>query len=60
MLHIGIVIDYNAQAFYNAIRELKGNAALRIQMGRNARALYEEKYRWSIMKERLIKAYEKL
>ena len=58
--NIGIVIDYNVQAFYNAIRELKGNAALRIQMGRNARALYEEKYRWSVMKERLIKAYEKL
>lgn len=57
---IGIVIDYNASAFYNAIRELKENKELREKMGRNARALYEDKYRWSIMKERLIQAYAKL
>ena len=56
----GIVIDYSAPAFYNAIRELKGNKALRERMGKNARALYEEKYRWSIMKDRLIRAYAKL
>ncbi len=57
---IGIVIDYNAAEFYKAVRELKGNEALREEMGRNARTLYEEKYRWSIMKERLIRAYANL
>ena len=58
--NIGIVIDYNAPAFYNAIRELKDQPALRESMGRNARDLYDEKYRWSIMKERLIQAYARL
>ena len=57
---IGKVIDYDAPAFYNAIREIKENKDLRERMGRNARALYEDKYRWSIMKERLLQAYEKL
>lgn len=58
--NIGIVIDYNATAFYNAIRELKDNPDLRETMGRNARTLYEDKYRWSIMRERLIRAYANL
>ena len=58
--NIGIVIDYNAPEFYNAIRELKDHKTLRESMGRNARALYEEKYRWSIMKERLTEAYANL
>lgn len=58
--NIGIVIDYNAKAFYDAIRELKRNQPLREKMGLNARTLYEKKYRWSIMKERLISAYANL
>ena len=57
---IGIVIDYDGPAFYRAVRELKENPTLREKMGRSARALYEEKYRWSIMKERLLQAYAKL
>ena len=57
---IGAVIDYSAPEFYQAIRELKKNETLRVKMGLNARTLYEEKYRWSIMKERLMQAYANL
>lgn len=58
--NIGMVINYNSDEFYNAIIELKNKPELCKEMGRNARKLYEEKYRWEIMKERLLEAYNEL
>lgn len=58
--NIGIVIDYNAKELYSAIRTLKANPQICDEMGKKARKLYEEKYRWSTMKERLMDLYDEL
>lgn len=57
---IGVVIEYNASAFYEAVRYLDDNNSLRKEMGIRARQLYEREYRWDIMKTRLIDKYNKL
>lgn len=57
---IGIVIDYDACQFYEAINTLLSDEQLRIEMGKRARELYDEKYRWSIMSERLIGLYSRI
>lgn len=54
---IGMVIDYSAEEFYAALRYLKENPELCMEMGSRGRMLYEQNYRWSVMKEKLIKAY---
>lgn len=54
---IGIVIDYDVKQFYDAVRKLKQDPELCAQMGARARALYDEKYRWSIMENVLLDAY---
>lgn len=54
----GIVINYSADEFYDALRYLKDNPSECYEMGRRARALYEQKYRWSLMREDLIAAYQ--
>ena len=54
---IGRVINYDADEFYSALRALTADDTLRSEMGIRARALYEEHYRWSRMKDRLIKLY---
>ena len=56
--NIGIVIDYSAESFYEALRTLCADEKLRHEMGVRARRLYEEKYNWQIMKERLLAIYE--
>lgn len=58
--NIGIVIDYDAEQFYEAIEYLLNNPKVRKDMGINARKIYESKYRWSIMKNKLIKAYSEI
>lgn len=58
--NIGVVIDYNASDFYNAVRLLKDNNELRQQMGARARNLYNKEYRWDIMKQRLLEKYNVL
>jgi glycosyltransferase involved in cell wall biosynthesis len=58
--NIGCVIEYNVQEFYRVLRELKGNPSLCKGMGERARKLYEEKYKWSIMQEKLLNCYSKL
>lgn len=54
---IGVVIDYNVEEFYNAVRYLKADPELCRQMGQRARQLYDQKYRWSIMEEKLLDTY---
>lgn len=58
--NIGVVIDYNESDFYEAIRYLQDNDKLRKQMGIRARELYDQEYRWDIMKNRLLEQYNKL
>ena len=55
---IGIVIDYDVSEFYQAIRRLKASPSECIEMGKRARQLYEDRYRWKIMRDRLYKAYQ--
>ncbi len=58
--NIGCVIDYDAQQFYVALRNLSMNDELRKQMGVRARKLYDEKYNWNIMKSILLDMYNSL
>ena len=57
---IGMVIDYDANQFYEALRKLVADDEKRAQMGARARKLYEEKYDWAIMKRVLLEAYDVL
>lgn len=57
---IGLVIDYNAEEFYYALKRLCDDSNLRLEMGIRARSLYEKRFRWTIMKERLIEIYRAL
>jgi len=57
---IGIVIDYDAQQFYEALKQLKMNDQLCEEMGQRARKLYEEKYKWSLMENKLLELYQSL
>ncbi len=56
----GIVINYSAEEFYQAIRHLKENPDMCCEIGRRARELYEKKYRWSLMAHKLLEAYGEL
>jgi glycosyltransferase involved in cell wall biosynthesis len=57
---IGEVINYDANEFFAAMRRLLADPNLCLKMGENARKKYEESYKWSLMKERLIEAYGEL
>ena len=57
---IGIVINYDANEFYNALRRLISNPQECLAMGSRGRNIYLDKFRWSIMKEKLIKLYDAL
>lgn len=54
---LGKVINYNAKEFYQALLDLLSSPSDIIDMGERARLLYEQKYRWSLMKQRLITQY---
>ena len=56
--NIGIVIDYSVDEFFQAVKYLCENDAIRIEMGQRARRLYEREYKWSLMKERLLPLYQ--
>lgn len=58
--HIGVVINYDVDEFYSAIRWLKENPILCSEMGVRARKLYEQKYNWTIMEKVLLTSYEEL
>lgn len=53
---IGIVISYDANEFYKAVRSLISDND-RNSRGVTARTLYEQKYNWNIMKTRLLSVY---
>lgn len=55
---IGKVINYNCDEFFKALRELKENKKKCSEIALKTRGLYEKKYKWEIMKERLLKIYE--
>lgn len=57
---IGIVIDYDAEQFYDALIWLRENPQKVKEMGMRARKLYEEKYRWSLMEDVLLRAYSEV
>ena len=58
--NIGKVIDYDVEQFYTAVLYFKNNEAICQEMGKRARILYEDNYRWSMMKKRLMKLYKEL
>ena len=57
---IGKVIRYDAQEFYRVLMELVNEDNERKKMGEKGRQLYEHKYKWSLMKKRLIELYKRL
>ena len=57
---VGIVIDYDSEQFFKAVDYLINNQDICEEMGTNARQLYEKKYKWEIMKERLLELYDKI
>lgn len=57
---IGKVIDYQADQFYQAIRYYIAHSEECGRIRSDARKLYEQKYHWRIMRERLLKAYSEL
>lgn len=57
---LGIVIPYDARAFYDAIRKLLKNPALCNQMGNKARNLFLNQYNWEKMEKLLLKTYDSL
>ena len=58
--HIGSTISYDAEEFYEALNELLLNDDDRKLMGKKGRKLYESKYKWNLMKKRLIEVYDKI
>lgn len=58
--HIGLVIGYDVNEFYDALRTLKSDPDLCANMGKTARKLYEDVFNWSLMKERLVRMYEEI
>lgn len=58
--NIGMCIKYSADEFYNALRSLISDDEKCKSMGKKAREIYDREYKWSNMKERLIKGYNKV
>lgn len=54
---IGIVINYDVEEFYAAVRKLKAEPKLCAEMGARARNLYDNKFSWKLMEEILLNAY---
>lgn len=57
---IGVVIPYDANEFYKALRFLLNNPKKCLEMGKRGRKLYEQYYTWAIMKEKLKILYKKI
>jgi len=55
--NIGIVINYDVEEFYSAVRKLKNEPELCKDMAIRARKIYDEKYSWSIMEKILVETY---
>lgn len=57
---LGVVINYDADEFYAAVRLLIQDEDKRCEIGLRARKLYENEYRWQVMKDRLICSYDRI
>lgn len=57
---IGIVIDYDANQFYDAVEYLKNNHEYCLDVKKRGRKLYDDCYSWEIMSSRLSAAYEEI
>lgn len=55
--NIGIVINYDVREFYDAVRYLKDNPELCLEMGIKARKLYDSVFSWKLMEEVLLNSY---
>jgi glycosyltransferase involved in cell wall biosynthesis len=55
----GVTFDWSEDNFRTAIDELR-DAAVRAEMGRRGREAAEKEHNWSLMKDRLLKAYNRL
>ena len=58
--NIGIVINYDVNEFYSAIRYLKANPELCFEMGKRARKLYDNKFSWKLMEKVLLETYSEV
>lgn len=58
--NIGFVIDYSANSFYKTLQYIKDNMSECLEMGVRARKLYEDKYQWNIMRNRLLSIYKEI
>lgn len=58
--NIGFAINYSSDELYNAVIWLKEHDEERKAMGKRARKLYDQKYSWTIMKKKLIDAYNEM
>lgn len=58
--NIGIVINYDVEEFYSAIRKLKNDPKLCEDMGVRARRLYDNKFSWKIMEKILLDTYAEI
>jgi len=56
----GLVVKYDANEVRKAILDLKGDFALRRNMGTRGRLAFEKMYNWAIMEKRLLRLYDKL
>jgi glycosyltransferase involved in cell wall biosynthesis len=57
----GLVVPFgDVGAIREAIVKLINNPGLRVELGKNGRRAYEEKYSWTIMENRLVTAYNNL
>ena len=57
---LGITINYDPNEFFSALRRIIDNPTEMEKIGERGRKLYLEKYKWSIMKDRLINLYREL
>ena len=55
---LGMVIDYNADSFYEALRYLLSNPVECLKMGSRGRQLYEKRFRWTLMNKRIVQLYK--
>ena len=57
----GLIVPYgNIEAIKEAIIKLQNDPCLKIELGKNGRNAYEQKYSWKIMNERLLEGYSEI
>lgn len=57
----GLVVDYGSVlALEQALCTLVGDPQLRLRLGQNGRRVYEQKFAWKIMADRLLSLYERV